>query len=159
MKTFNRRAMLGATPGIIAMAGIVAGSTVAQANSDSDKSLGINRIPNPSNKVNSIAVRHGNVVYTGGVQATDFAQDFVGQTKQTFARIDSTLASFGSSKENLLSVTIRTKSITHKPAFNKAWLEWLGTAGLPARVYAVVADLDEGSLIEIQVTAVCQTTA
>jgi enamine deaminase RidA (YjgF/YER057c/UK114 family) len=116
--------------------------------------MGITRLPN-TNNFNSLPVRHGTVVYTGGVQATDFKLDFVGQTEQAFARIDAALAQFNTSKQNLLFVTIRTKSIANKPAFNKAWLEWLDGAGLPARVYAVVADLDEGSQVEIQVTAAC----
>jgi enamine deaminase RidA (YjgF/YER057c/UK114 family) len=120
--------------------------------------LAISRVKSTHN-FNSLAIRHGNIVYTGGVQATDFKQDFVGQTKQAFARIDDALAALGSSKENLLSATIRTKTIANKPAFNKVWLEWLGPAGLPTRVYAVVADLDEGSLVEIQVTAACAERA
>jgi enamine deaminase RidA (YjgF/YER057c/UK114 family) len=150
MKKISRRIMLAATPAAVA----AIGSGAALGNPATDKTMGITRIPN-TNNFNSLAVRHGNVVYTGGLQATDFKLDFVGQVKQAFARIDGALATFGSSKDNLLSVTIRTKSIANKPAFNKAWLEWLGGSGLPARVYAVVADLDEGSQIEIQVTAAC----
>ena len=151
MKKISRRIMLAATP---AAAAAAIGSGAALGNPATDKTMGITRLPN-TNNFNSLAVRHGNVVYTGGVQATDFKLDFVGQAKQAFARIDGALATFGSSKDNLLSVTIRTKSIANKPAFNNAWLEWLGGSGLPARVYAVVADLDEGSQIEIQVTAAC----
>lgn len=81
----------------------------------------------------------------------------MGQTKQAFAKIDDILASFGSSKENLLLVTIYTKRIANKPAFNKTWIEWLGAAKLPSRIYAVAADvdLDERSLLQIQVTAAC----
>lgn len=152
MKTVSRRIMLGAAS---AGAVVVAADTIAALGSPAtDKAQGITRLPT-TNNFNSPAVRHGNIVYTSGMQATDFSLDFLGQAKQAFARIDSTLASFGSSKESLLSVTIRTKSTASKPAFNKAWAEWLGDAGLPARVYARVADLDEGSLIEIQVTAAC----
>jgi len=154
MKAFNRRTILSTAPAAVAAVAITAANTIAQGSPVSDKSLGITRLPS-TNNYNSPAVRHGNVVYTGGLQATDFKLDFVGQTKQAFARIDGVLATFGSSKENLLSVTIRTKSIADKPEFNKAWIEWLGGTGLPARVYAVVADLDMGSLIEIQVTAAC----
>ena len=152
MKKISRRIMLAATPAAV----VAAGSGAALGGPATDKTMGITRLPS-TNNFNSLAVRHGNVVYTGGVQATDFKLDFVGQARQAFARIDGALASFGSSKDNLLSVTIRTKSIANKPAFNKVWLEWLGNSGLPARVYAVVADLDEGSQIEIQVTAACPT--
>ena len=150
MEKISRRIMLAAAP----IAAVAAGSGAALASPASDKAMGITRLPS-TNNFNSLAVRHGNVVYTGGVQATDFKLDFVGQAKQAFSRIDGALATFGTSKDNLLSVTIRTRSIANKPAFNKTWLEWLGPSGLPARVYAVVADLDEGSQIEIQVTAAC----
>ncbi len=153
MTAFHRRRMIVAAT--TAAAAAIADATVtATASPASDKAIGITRLAS-TNNFNSLAVRHGNVVYTGGIQATDFKLDFVGQTQQALARIDGALAAFGTSKENLLSVTIRAKSIANKPAFNKAWVEWLGGAGLPARVYAVVADLDDGSQVEIQVTAAC----
>jgi len=153
MTALDRRRMIVAAA-TAATAAVADATATAGASPASDKTMGIMRLAS-TNNFNSLAVRHGNVVYTGGIQATDFKQDFVGQTKQALARIDGALAAFGTSKENLLSVTIRTKSIANKPAFNKAWVEWLGSAGLPARVYAVVADLDEGSQVEIQVTAAC----
>jgi enamine deaminase RidA (YjgF/YER057c/UK114 family) len=153
MTALDRRRMIAAAT-TAAAAAIADAALTASASPASDKAMGITRLAS-TNNFNSLAVRHGNVVYTGGIQATDFKQDFVGQTKQAFARIDGTLAAFGTSKENLLSVTIRTRSIANKPTFNKAWVEWLAGAGLPARVYAVVADLDDGSQVEIQVTAAC----
>ena len=153
MTALDRRRIIVAAA-TAATAAVADATATASASPASDKTMGIMRLAS-TNNFNSLAVRHGNVVYTGGIQATDFKQDFVGQTKQALARIDGALAAFGTSKENLLSVTIRTKSIANKPAFNKAWVEWLGSAGLPARVYAVVADLDEGSQVEIQVTAAC----
>jgi len=157
MRTFNRRTVISAAS-TAAVAAIADGNAGAQAASPVyDEATEITRLPS-TNNFNSLAVRHGNVVYTGGVQATDFKQDFLGQTRQAFARIDGALTSLGTSKENLLSVTIRTRSIADKPVFNKAWLEWLGQAGVPARVYEVVADLDDGSQIEIQVTAACPPT-
>jgi len=154
MKTFNRRAMLGVVPTAFALAAVATQGTVAVATPASDKLLGINRSP-ATNKIASLAVRHGNVLYMSGVEAADLTADFVGQTKQIFTRIEGALAAFGTSKDNLLAVTILAKSITNKPAFNEAWIAWLGGAGLPARVFSVVADLDPGCLVEIQVTAAC----
>lgn len=155
MKPFNRRTMLSTAPAAVAAVAIAAGNTVAQGSPASDKVAGITRLPG-TNNFTSLIVRHGNVAYTSGLLATDSTQNFLGQAKQVFARIDGALASFGSSKENLLSVTIVAKAIANKPAFNKAYLEWLGSAGLPARVFAVDAEaLEGGALIEIQVTAAC----
>jgi enamine deaminase RidA (YjgF/YER057c/UK114 family) len=151
MKLLNRRTALGAA---FAVATAGANSATAQASPASDKAVGITRSPATS-KIASLAVRHGNVLYMSGVEASDLTADFVGQTKQIFARIDMALATFGTSKENVLAVTILAKSIANKPAFNEAWIAWLGGTGLPARVFSVVADLDPGCLVEIQVTAAC----
>ena len=79
MKTLNRRDMVSAAPGLRdrGRRRRHAGAAAAPA---ADQRMGITWLPN-TNNFNSLPVRHGTVVYTGGVQATDFKLDFVGKNQ------------------------------------------------------------------------------
>lgn len=99
------------------------------------------------------AVEHAGTVYLAGVVADDLKLSMKGQTAQTLAKIEKLLAEVGSSKKQLLAATLYITDMGQKGAMNEAWNEWLAAEDKPARATIGVADLGEGVLIEIVVTA------
>jgi enamine deaminase RidA (YjgF/YER057c/UK114 family) len=100
-------------------------------------------------------VEHNGVLYFGGVVADDFSLPMKGQTEQICAKLDKLLAELGSSREKLLSATLFITDMSQKSGMNEAWTAWIPAAALPARATLGVADLGQGVLIEVVITA-CQ---
>lgn len=90
-----------------------------------------------------------------GVLATgEVAPTFDGQCARIFERIDAILAAAGSSKEDIISMTVFLTDIRLGHAFTRLRREYFGS-GFPASAVIGVASLmPEGALIEIQALAV-----
>lgn len=99
------------------------------------------------------AVEHGGTVYVAGVVADDLKLPMKGQAAQALAKIEKVLNEVGSSKHKLLAATLYITDMSLKGEMNEAWNEWLAPEDKPARATIGVADLGEGVLIEIVVTA------
>ena len=113
----------------------------------------------PRGHYSHVAV-HAGVAYISGQLPLDAAgtaladQPFDVQVQQVLDNLDACLRAAGSSRQQLLSVTVYVTDIDQWPAFDAAYARWIG-AHRPSRAVACVADLHHGAAIEIQaVTAV-----
>ncbi|WP_108262532.1 RidA family protein [Mangrovicoccus ximenensis] len=104
-------------------------------------------------KIHHRIVEHENTIYIGGLVADDRTKDMKGQTEEICAKLDALLAEAGSSKEKLLSAMIYATDFSQKDGLNEAWTTWLDPEHLPVRAFLGVAQLGEGVLVEIVVTA------
>lgn len=101
------------------------------------------------------AVKSHGLVFLGGIAADDLSAGMYEQTKQVLRRVGDYLALAGSGRTQVVSATIFVTDLTLKSEMNRAWVEWFGTENLPARATVGAADLGEGVLIEVCVTAAC----
>ena len=81
----------------------------------------------------SQAVVHGDTVYLAGQVANDPSAPVGQQTQEMLAKIDKLLASVGSSKSKLLSVTIWLSDMAYFAEMNAVWDKWIDPANPPAR--------------------------
>ena len=100
----------------------------------------------------SKAVRHGNTIYTMGHVARDRSGDIAAQTADVLERLDATLAEMGTTKSNLLSVTIYLADMDEFGAMNTVWDAWVDGPNAPART-TVGAPL-AAQEIRVEITAV-----
>lgn len=98
-------------------------------------------------------VKHGGVLYLGGMAATDKSLDFRGQARQTLDRIEEQLNRYGSSKQQVLTATVYLTDLAEKEALNEVWQSFFSPDILPARATVGVAQLAKGTLIEVVATA------
>lgn len=101
----------------------------------------------------SRAVIHNHTVYLCGQVAKDSAADITEQTRTTLEKIDELLASVGSSKEKLLSVTIYVKTMDDFQAMNAVWDAWVPEGLAPARACVEAAMARPELLVEMSVIA------
>lgn len=99
------------------------------------------------------SVVHNGVAYLGGVVGADLSAGMEEQTRSITERLDALLADAGTDKTKLLSATLYITDMTLKSEMNKAWVAWVDGQDLPARATIGVADLGEGCLIEVVVSA------
>lgn len=81
----------------------------------------------------SKVVVHGDTVYLSGQVADDLNGSVGQQTREVLAKIDTLLASVGSSKSKLLSVTIWLSDMAGFAEMNAVWEKWIDPANPPAR--------------------------
>ena len=93
-------------------------------------------------------------VFTAGAIADDLTLDVAGQAKEAFRDLDKFLAACGSSRSGIVSCLIWLADIRLRDAMNRAWLEWIDPANLPARACVEGKMADAACLFEIQVIAV-----
>jgi 2-iminobutanoate/2-iminopropanoate deaminase len=111
----------------------------------------------PRGHYSHVAV-HGGVAYISGQLPLDVAgtpladRPFDVQVQQVLSNLDECLSTAGSSRQQLLAVTVYVTDMGQWPAFDGAYAEWLG-AHKPSRAVACVADLHYGAAIEIQAVA------
>jgi len=98
-------------------------------------------------------VVHNGLVFVGGTVADDMSAGLEGQTEQILAKFDEYLRMAGTDKTHLLSATIYLTDLSQKSEMDKAWKRWIAPEHLPARATVGVADLGEGTLVEIALTA------
>ncbi len=115
------------------------------------------RLIAPRGHYSHVAV-HGAVAYISGqlpldAEGTPLAdQPFDVQVQQVLGNLDDCLHTAGSSRQQLLSVTVYVTDIGQWPAFDAAYAEWIG-GHRPSRAVACVADLHYGAAIEVQAVA------
>jgi enamine deaminase RidA (YjgF/YER057c/UK114 family) len=111
----------------------------------------------PRGHYSHVAV-HGAVAYISGQLPLDAAgtpladQPFDVQVRQVLGNLDDCLSTAGSSRVQLLSVTVYVTDIRQWPAFDAAYAEWIG-GHRPSRAVACVAGLHYGAAIEVQAVA------
>ncbi|WP_407333702.1 RidA family protein [Enterovibrio sp. 27052020O] len=102
----------------------------------------IHRI-NPTNRWSDVTVFNG-IAHFVEVPESDLSADIKGQTAQVLAQAEEMLASVGSDKTRVLSVTIYLTDFENLAALNEVWDAWFeaGTAPSRACVKAELADPD-----------------
>jgi enamine deaminase RidA (YjgF/YER057c/UK114 family) len=95
------------------------------------------------------AVVHGGLVWLAGQVADDTGLDAEGQTEDILRQIDSLLAEAGTTRAQLLSVTVVLADIADAPAMNRAWDRWLDPAAKPARMTVQAPLVDPAWRVEI----------
>ena len=101
---------------------------------------------------------HAGVAYISGQLPLDPTgtpladQPFDTQVQQVLSNLHDCLTTAGSSREQLLSVTVYVTDIDQWPAFDAAYAQWIGTHR-PSRAVACVADLHYGAAVEVQAVA------
>ena len=97
-------------------------------------------------------VKHNGVVYLSGQVGTsdDSIHD---QTQQCLDKIDAFLAEAGSSKEQLLQVTVWLSDMGHFADMNAVWNAWVPTGFAPARACGEAKLARVGLKVEIIVMA------
>ncbi len=101
----------------------------------------------------SRAVIHNNTVYLCGQVAKDADAGISDQTRTTLEKIDALLASVGSDKTRLLSVTIYVKTMADFAAMNAVWDAWVPQGLAPARACVEAAMARPELLVEMSVIA------
>lgn len=99
------------------------------------------------------AVSHNGILYLSGLVANDFTASMREQTKQALEAAAALLKKHGSDVSRVLTATIYISDFDAKDEMNEAWLEFFAQDQLPARATLGVANLGEGVLIEIVLTA------
>ena len=99
----------------------------------------------------SRAVAYRDLVFAVAT-APDTAAGIGGQTEQTLAHIDQTLAEAGTDKTRLLSATVYVTDIADKALMDAAWNAWIGPDNWPQRACVQVV-LAGDTLVEITVVA------
>jgi enamine deaminase RidA (YjgF/YER057c/UK114 family) len=98
-------------------------------------------------------VVHNGVAYFGGVVGADLTVGMEEQTRSVTERLDQLLAAADTDKTKVLTAIIYITDMSLKGEMNKAWIDWIGAADLPTRATIGVADLGEGCLIEVVISA------
>ena len=99
----------------------------------------------------SQAVVHGDTVYLAGQVAE--GATVVEQSKAALQRVDELLASVGSDKSKLLSVTIYLADIAIFADMNSVWDAWVDGANPPARATVEAKLATPDYFVEFAVTA------
>jgi enamine deaminase RidA (YjgF/YER057c/UK114 family) len=103
----------------------------------------------------SQVVVHNGVVYLAGqvAGAEGFKEPVREQIRLVFARIDELLASVGSDRTRMLSVTVLLKDIGDFGVLNEEWDAWVDHDSLPARATFQAQLAAPEILVELVVTA------
>lgn len=98
-------------------------------------------------------VVHGDTIYLCGQTAKDRSADIQGQTTTTLEKIEELLATVGSDKTKILSVTIYLSSIGHFARMNEIWDAWVAPGHQPARACVEARMAHPDLLVEMSVVA------
>jgi len=109
-------------------------------------------------RVNPCARWSDATVYNGiahfvEVADTDTSADMTGQVEQIFAQAEASLASVGSDKSRILSVTIYVTDFANFNALNEAWEAWLPAGCAPSRACVKAELANPALLVEIAFVA------
>lgn len=99
------------------------------------------------------SVVHNGVAYFGGVVGADLTAGMEDQTRSITERLDALLTAVGTDKTKLLTAMLYITDMSLKGEMNKAWTDWIAETDLPTRATIGVADLGEGCLIEVVISA------
>ena len=98
-------------------------------------------------------VKHNGTVYLCGQTAGEAQCDIQEQTQKCLDKIEDLLAKAGSSKEQLLSVTIYIRDMKDFAAMNQVWDAWVKDCEKPARACVEARMARPEILVEFSVTA------
>ena len=98
-------------------------------------------------------VKHNGTVYLCGQTAGQAEWDIGEQTQRCLDKIEALLATAGSSKEQLLSVTIYVRDMKDFAAMNTVWDAWVSEIPKPARACVQASMARPEILVEMTVTA------
>lgn len=98
-------------------------------------------------------VKHNGTVYLCGQTAGDAAWDITEQTQRCLEKIDALLETAGSSRNQLLSVTIYIRDMKDFQAMNAVWDAWVANGEKPARACVEARMARDVILVEFTVTA------
>ncbi len=101
----------------------------------------------------SRAVIHNNTVYLCGQVAKDASADMAEQTRTTLSKIDELLASVGTDKTRLLSVTVYVSTMELFQEMNAVWDAWVPEGLAPARACVEAKMARPELLVEMSVIA------
>ncbi len=101
----------------------------------------------------SRAVIHNNTVYLCGQVAADASADMAEQTRTTLAKVDALLASVGTDKSRMLSVTIYVSTMALFQEMNAVWDAWAPEGAAPARACVEAKMARPELLVEVSVIA------
>ncbi len=99
------------------------------------------------------AVQAGEFVFLAGQVADDMNADATVQTREVLAAIDRLLAAAGSSRAQIVSVTIYLASMSDYAAMNAVWDAWVPQHAKPARATVEAKLADPKYRVEMQVIA------
>ncbi|MGH9061622.1 MAG: RidA family protein, partial [Acidimicrobiales bacterium] len=107
----------------------------------------------PAGHYSHVAVHRGVAYLSGQLPLTPEGISLAGepfevQVRQVLDNLDAGLATAGTSRERLLSVTVYVTGIGDWPAFDRLYAAWLGPVR-PARAVAGVRELHYGSAVEV----------
>lgn len=100
----------------------------------------------------SQAVIHGDTVYLAGQVAEDPKASIQDQTRSVLSKVDALLTEAGSSKSDLISITVYLSNITDFAAMNEVYDAWIDQAN-PATRACVEARLASPDL-RVEVVAI-----
>ena len=103
-------------------------------------------------RLSEVAIHNG-TVYLAGQIAEDTAQDIGGQTREVLGHVDRLLTEAGSDKTCILMCQIFIADMTHFPAMNEVWDEWVASGHTPPRATVEAKLANPACLVEICVTA------
>ncbi|MFT5708292.1 MAG: enamine deaminase RidA (YjgF/YER057c/UK114 family) [Oceanospirillaceae bacterium] len=98
-------------------------------------------------------VKHNNTVYLCGQTACDPAWDITEQTQRCLVKVEELLTEAGSSKEQMLTVTIYVRDIKDFAAMNAVWDAWVADCPKPARACVEAHMARPDLLVEFSVVA------
>jgi enamine deaminase RidA (YjgF/YER057c/UK114 family) len=101
----------------------------------------------------SRVVVHGDTIYLCGQTCKDSTHDIQGQTVTTLEKVEELLATVGSDKTKILSVTIYLNSIGHFAKMNEVWDAWVAQGHQPARACVEARMARPDLLVEMTVIA------
>jgi enamine deaminase RidA (YjgF/YER057c/UK114 family) len=105
-----------------------------------------------TNQRMSQVVIHGNTVYLAG-QVGEYHHNVADQTRDALARVDALLEQAGSSRDQLLQVTIWLADMADFAAMNAVWDAWVPVGQAPARACGEAKLADPRLLVEVIVCA------
>ena len=98
-------------------------------------------------------VKHNGVVYLCGQTASDTTVGIREQTENCLSKIDDLLNKAGSSREQILSVTIYVRDMKDFAAMNEVWDAWVANIPKPARACVEARMARPEILVEFSVVA------
>ncbi len=98
-------------------------------------------------------VKHNSTVYLCGQTAGEAQWDVQEQTRRCLEKIDSLLVEAGSSRNQMLSVTIYIRDMKDFAAMNEIWDSWVADIEKPARACVEARMASPEILVEFSVTA------
>src|ERR1700712_123883 len=100
----------------------------------------------------SRAVVHDGLVFTAAVAADAVTASMYEQRVKALARIDESLALWGTDKSRILSAIVYIADMKRKSEMNRAWDQWVDPGNPPMRA-CIGVDLEPPHIVEIVVTA------